>query len=45
MVNPLQVKLTQTTPFTMYKIQKQQTQLIGILISGEGDHLPKELGP
>ena len=37
MVIPLQVKLTQITPFTMYTMQKQQTQLIGILISGEGD--------
>ena len=40
MVIPLQVKLTQITPFTtiyhMYTMQKQQTQLIGILISGEG---------
>ena len=34
MVIPLQVKLTQITPFTMYTMQKQQTQLIGILISG-----------
>ena len=39
MVIPLQVRLT---PFTIlyiqvYTMQKQQTQLIGILISGEGD--------
>ena len=37
MVIPLQVKLTQVTPFTLYTMHKQQTQLIGILISGEGN--------
>ena len=37
MVIPLQVKLTQVTPFTLYTMHKQQTQLIGIVISGEGD--------
>ena len=29
-VIPLQVKLPQITLFTMYSMQKQQTQLIGI---------------
>ena len=39
MVIPLQVKLNQITSFTMYTMQKQQTQLIlnWYIISGEGD--------
>ena len=31
---PLQVQLTQITPFTMYTLQKQQTQFIGIKLVG-----------
>ena len=34
MVIPLQVQLTRITPFTMYTLQKQQTQLIGIKLVG-----------
>ena len=34
---PLQVKLNQITSFTMYTMQKQQTQFNWCLISGEGD--------